>query len=373
MVLGTTLLGTALEELLNPKLIRHHLEKEKPLKVRPASLLPPKPELILEVRGLSVGYESPGGVLTAVEDVGFELRRGEVLGLVGESGCGKTTAVMGALRLLPPSGQVTAGEVLFEGQDLTRLDADALRDLRWKRLAVVFQGAMNALNPVRRVGDQITEAIRLHEPSVSQGAADDRAKRLLQRVGIGPERINDYPHTLSGGMRQRAMIALALACEPALIIADEPTTALDVMIQAQILELLAELVDEMDMSMIVVTHDLGVVAQTCDRVVVMYGGVVAEQGLVAEVFASPSHPYTQLLLEAFPDMDHPDRPLVAIPGAPPRLNELPPGCRFAPRCPFVFDRCRTEQPPLYWAGESSAASCFLLEAPLQPVGDGDDV
>ena len=152
---------------------------------------------------------------------------------------------MGALRLLPPSGQVTAGEVLFEGQDLTRLDADAIRDLRWKRLAVVFQGAMNALNPVRRVGGQITEAIRLHEPSVSQGAADDRAQRLLQRVGIGPERINDYPHTLSGGMRQRAMIALALACEPALIIADEPTTALDVMIQAQILELLAELVDEM--------------------------------------------------------------------------------------------------------------------------------
>ncbi len=373
VVLGTTLLGTALEELLNPKLIRHHLEKERPLKVRPAALRPPKPELMLEVRGLSVGYESPGGVLTAVEDVGFELRRGEVLGLVGESGCGKTTAVMGALRLLPPSGQVTAGEVLFEGQDLTRLDADALRDLRWKRLAVVFQGAMNALNPVRRVGDQITEAIRLHEPSVSQGAADDRAKRLLQRVGIGPERINDYPHTLSGGMRQRAMIALALACEPSLIIADEPTTALDVMIQAQILELLAELVDEMDMSMIVVTHDLGVVAQTCDRVVVMYGGVVAEQGLVAEVFASPRHPYTQLLLEAFPDMDHPDRPLVAIPGSPPRLNELPPGCRFAPRCPFVFDRCRTEQPPLYWAGESSAASCFLLEAPLQPVGDGDDV
>ena len=373
VVLGTTLLGTALEELLNPKLIRHHLEKEKPLKDRPVAFRPPKPELMLEVRGLSVGYESPGGVLNAVEDVGFELRRGEVLGLVGESGCGKTTAVMGALRLLPPSGRVTAGEVLFEGQDLTRLDADALRDLRWKRLAVVFQGAMNALNPVRRVGDQITEAIRLHEPSVSQGAADERAKRLLQRVGIGPERVNDYPHTLSGGMRQRAMIALALACEPSLIIADEPTTALDVMIQAQILELLAELVDEMDMSMIVVTHDLGVVAQTCDRVVVMYGGVVAEQGLVAEVFASPRHPYTQLLLEAFPDMDHPDRPLVAIPGSPPRLNELPPGCRFAPRCPFVFDRCRIEPPPLYWAGESSAASCFLLEAPLQPVGDGDDV
>jgi peptide/nickel transport system permease protein len=373
VVLGTTLFGTALEELFNPKLTRHHLEKERPLKDLPPALPPPKPELLVSVRGLSVGYDSPGGVLTAVEDVGFELRRGEVLGLVGESGCGKTTAVMGALRLLPPSGRVTAGEVFFEGMDLTRLEADELRDLRWKRLAVVFQGAMNALNPVRRVGDQITEAIRLHEPSVSHAAADARAERLLQRVGIGPERVNDYPHTLSGGMRQRAMIALALACEPALIIADEPTTALDVMIQAQILELLAELVDEMDMSMIVVTHDLGVVAQTCDRVVVMYGGVVAEQGPVAEVFSSPSHPYTQLLLEAFPDMDHPDRPLVAIPGAPPRLTELPPGCRFAPRCPFVFDRCRTEQPPLYWAGEESAASCFLLEAPLQPVGDGDDV
>jgi oligopeptide/dipeptide ABC transporter ATP-binding protein len=168
------------------------------------------------------------------------------------------------------------------------------------------------------------------------------------------------------------MIALALACEPDLIIADEPTTALDVMIQAQILVLLAELVEEMDMSMIVVTHDLGVVAQTCDRVVVMYGGVVAEQGPVAEVFGSPSHPYTQLLLEAFPDMEHPDRPLVAIPGAPPRLTDIPPGCRFAPRCPRVFERCTTERPPLYWAGEQSAASCFLLEAPLQPVGESED-
>jgi oligopeptide/dipeptide ABC transporter ATP-binding protein len=227
-------------------------------------------------------------------------------------------------------------------------------------MSIVFQGAMNALNPVRSVGDQVAEAVRVHEPSVGRRGAQQRATELLERVGISARRANEFPHMYSGGMRQRAMIALALACQPEVIIADEPTTALDVMIQAQILRLLADLSREFGMSTLIVTHDLGVVAEACDRVLVMYGGSIVEDADVNRLFGDPQHPYTRLLLQSFPDINQPDRRLRAIPGSPPRLDAMPPGCQFAPRCPHVFDRCNTERPQAYlFAGRRAA--CFLVE------------
>jgi len=369
IVLGTTLLGTAMEEAFNPKLRRHYLEADEkaavadlePIGVTPAPVAGPDAP-ILSVRDLTIEFNSPSGPLRAVDGVSFDLRRGETLGLVGESGSGKTTAVMGLLRLLPPGGRVVRGSVLFDGEDLLTLGADQLRALRWSRLSIVFQGAMNALNPVRTVGDQISEALRTHEPFLSKAEVRTRTGELLRRVGIGPRRGSEYPHTFSGGMRQRAMIALALACRPDVIIADEPTTALDVMIQAQILELLEGLANEFGMGIIIVTHDLGVVAQVCDRVVVMYGGQVAEDADVATLYAAPRHPYTQLLLRAFPNVEDVDRTLRSIPGTPPRLDALPAGCRFAPRCPHAFERCAIEVPPPYVQGDAShRAACFLVE------------
>ncbi len=233
--------------------------------------------------------------------------------------------------------------------------------MRWTRLSLVFQGAMNALNPVRRVGDQVAEAIRTHEPAIRKAAAAERASHLLERVGIGRRRGNEYPHTYSGGMRQRAMIALALACNPDVIVADEPTTALDVMIQAQIMELLAGLSRELGMGTILVTHDLGVVASSCDRVLVMYGGRIAEEAPARPLFSDPRHPYAKLLLASFPDIAHPEHELRGIPGTPPRLDAMPPGCPFAPRCPSAFDRCHTERPPDYPIGAGRRAACFLLD------------
>jgi peptide/nickel transport system permease protein len=368
VVLGTTLLGTALEDVVNPRLRRHHLEapgtdvaRDRIVPVADPPLAPGSTAPILRVRDLSVEFDVEGRPLRAVDGVSFDLRRGETLGLVGESGCGKTTTVLGILRLLPPGGRIVGGSVWFDGEDLLSIDGRSLRAFRWTRLSLVFQGAMNALNPVRTVGDQITEAIRLHAPQTTKAEANRRAGELLERVGIGARRAREYPHTYSGGMRQRAMIALALACDPDVIIADEPTTALDVMVQAQILELLGGIARDFGMGIILVTHDLGVVAQVCDRVVVMYGGGLAEENEAAPLFATPQHPYTQQLLQSFPDVAHPDRPLRGIPGSPPRLDAMPPGCRFAPRCPHVFDRCRVERPPEYPTPVGGRATCFLLD------------
>ena len=373
VVLGTTLLGTALEDAVNPRLKRHHLEspgsdvaRDRIVPVADPPLAPGADAPILRVRDLAIEFDVGGRQLRAVDGVSFDVRRGETLGLVGESGCGKTTTVLGILRLLPPGGKVVGGSVWFDGEDLLSIDGRALRAFRWTRLSLVFQGAMNALNPVRTVGDQIAEAVRLHAPGTSKAEAHHRAGELLERVGIRARRAREYPHTYSGGMRQRAMIALALACDPDVIVADEPTTALDVMIQAQILELLGGIARDFGMGIILVTHDLGVVAQVCDRVIVMYGGVVAEENDAATLFAAPQHPYTQLLLSSFPDVAHPDRPLRGIPGAPPRLDAMPSGCRFNPRCPHAFDRCRVERPPLYPAADGRA-SCFLLD-PSEPRG-----
>jgi peptide/nickel transport system permease protein len=362
VVLGTTLLGTALEDAINPRLRRHHLEtRERPLPplpfVRPAVEPPP----LLEVRDLAVEFDTPAGALRAVDGVSFSLARGETLGLVGESGCGKTTTALALLRLLPPGGRVVGGEVLLGGEDVLRVEAAELRAVRWSRMSIVFQGAMNALNPVRTIGDQVAEAITVHAPTVSRRTARLRAGALLERVGIGAGRGREYPHTYSGGMRQRAMIALALACEPDIVIADEPTTALDVMIQAQIMELLAGIGRDLGMATILVTHDLGVVAQACDRVVVMYGGRVMEEQPAVPLYAAPRHPYTRALLASFPDVAHPDRPLRGIPGTPPRLDAMPPGCPFAPRCPLAVSACAAARPPELPLAGGGRAACIRLE------------
>ena len=320
-----------------------------------------KPPL-LTVNHLSIDYvNKERAPAQAVRNVSFTLRAGEVLGLVGESGCGKSTLMLGLMRLLPAAGRIVGGEVLFQGRDLLALSEAEMADVRWKNISMIFQGAMNALNPVRTVGDQIAEALRLHTALNDRGAIDRRVGELLDLVGIAANRKAQYPHQYSGGMRQRAMIAMALACSPQIVIADEPTTALDVMIQAQILQLLADLQRELGLAVIFVTHDLGIVAEMCDAVLVMYGGVTAEYADVDTIYNNPRHPYTQELLKAFPDLTKPGGRLTSIPGYPPRLDALPPGCRFAPRCPHAFARCTTAQPPIYEISPAHEASCFLLE------------
>jgi peptide/nickel transport system ATP-binding protein len=313
---------------------------------------------ILEVRGLSIDYlPEEGAPLRAVEDVSFSLEEGRSLGVVGESGCGKTTAMLGVLRLLPAEGRIVGGEVWYQGVNLLDLSEQDMREYRWRRMSLVFQGAMNALNPVRRIGDQIAEAIMLHGVATDRKAANERVASLLEMVGIVPERANQYPHQYSGGMRQRAMIAMALACYPDILIADEPTTALDVMIQAQILELLQRLQEHLGLSIITVTHDLGMVAEICDDVLVMYGGKVAEYGSVDTIFNDPRHPYTQRLLKAFPDVENPTSELTSIPGYPPPLDALPPGCRFEPRCYKKGPLCGKEAPPLLLVGAGHFVAC----------------
>jgi oligopeptide/dipeptide ABC transporter ATP-binding protein len=294
---------------------------------------------VLEVRDLSVQYltEDPSTgsgqvALQAVEEVSFSLEQGRSLGLVGESGCGKTTIMLSLLRLLPEAGRIVGGQILFDGRDLLQISEREMQAVRWQGISMVFQGAMNALNPVRTVESQIVEALQLHNVASSGKEARQRAGDLLELVGIAAGRGKQYPHQFSGGMRQRAMIAMALACNPRVLIADEPTTALDVMIQAQIIELLEQLQRELNLSLVIVTHDLGVVAEMCDDVLVMYGGTLAEYANSDTIFNNPRHPYTQRLLKAFPDIAEPGSDLASIPGNPPRLDDLPPGCRFEPRC-----------------------------------------
>ncbi len=329
---------------------------------------PRKPELasapvLLDVQNISVDFVSDRQPPAhAVTDVSFLLREGEMLGMVGESGCGKTTLVLSLLRLLPSAGRITSGQVRFRDQDLLALSENDMQDVRWKDISIIFQGAMNALNPVRTIGDQIAEAIIAHNLVRSQAWLEERVVELLELVGIGANRKNQYPHQYSGGMRQRALIAMALACAPQIVIADEPTTALDVMIQAQILELLDDLRYRLGLSVILVTHDLGVVAEICDTVLVMYGGVLAEYASVDTIFNYPQHPYTQQLLGAFPDLTRPKDKLIAIPGYPPRLDALPDGCRFAPRCPAAIDICHRKAPYPYQLSSNHWATCHLINS-----------
>ena len=371
VVLGCSMLGHGLEQALNPRLEVHYLaEPAQPVrptearKIAVSAAAPSKQakRVLLEVKDLRVVYSVPfGEPLVAVQGVHMTLREGEVLGLVGESGCGKTTLMLSLMRLLPQNGLINAGDIRFLGQDLTSLSESELTRIRWRQMAIVFQGAMNALNPVRTVGDQIGEPLRLHLGMNSKQQIQNRVNELLDLVGINPSRRDEYPHQYSGGMRQRAMIAMALACNPQVLIADEPTTALDVMIQAQILELLGRLRHQLGLSVILVTHDLGVVAELCDRVQVMYSGMNAEVAPVDQLYNDPRHPYTQLLLQAFPDLNRSETGLVSIPGYPPRLDSLPTGCLFTPRCPFAFERCQHERPTMANLAQEHSAACHLME------------
>lgn len=363
VVLGLTLLGQGLEQVLNPRLDTHHLMPSRPIVQTEARAKPVPTQALLEVRSLSIHYINEGlPPARAVENVSFTLKEGELLGLVGESGCGKTTLMLALLRLLPSAGQIVDGRVYFGGRDLTAMSEEEMNEIRWSGISIVFQGAMNALNPVRTVGDQIAEAIIKHIPNFPREQIPARVTELLDLVGIAADHRDHFPHQYSGGMRQRALIAMALACNPQIIIADEPTTALDVMIQAQILELLDSLRKKLGLAIVFVTHDLGVVAEMCDKVLVMYGGVTAECADVDVIYNDAKHPYTQELLKAFPDLTKPKKKLSSIPGYPPRLDALPAGCRFAPRCPAVFDRCKTQQPILHQVGtHGHIASCHLVE------------
>lgn len=331
---------------------------------------------LLSVRHLTTVFEVGGRQVPAVNDVSFDLQPGETLGLVGESGSGKSVSALSILRLVQPPGQITAGSIVFRGRDLLTLPEAAMRCVRGAEISLIFQEPMTALNPVFTVGDQIAEALLVHGKA-ARAVARRQAVRWLEAVKLpDPQRqVRDYPHQLSGGMRQRVLIAIALACQPALLIADEPTTALDVTIQAEILDLLREMKARFNLSLLLITHDLGVIAETADRVAVMYAGRIVEEAPVREIFRHPKHPYTKGLLTSIPGVTgHPSAGatpgaptahpapgtrLHAIEGAVPDLSALPPGCAFGPRCPDHFELCDTEPPPLYEVGPHHRARCYL--------------
>jgi peptide/nickel transport system ATP-binding protein len=317
---------------------------------------------VLQVEELHVWFDVAGGELHAVKGVDFVLRPGERMGLVGESGCGKTTTILALMGLLPSSASV-AGRVLLDGEDVLAKGEETVAPHRWVDVAMVFQGAMNAFNPVKTVGSQIVEPMELH--GIASGrAARAQAAELLELVGISGSRGDRYPHEFSGGMRQRAAIAMALACSPKVLLADEPTTALDVMVQAQILELLVRLTDDLGLSMILVTHDLPVVAQVCGRAAVMYAGRVAESGPMDTLFHDPRHPYTRMLFQATPDL-YGDDGVTSIPGAPPRLDQPVVGCPFHPRCDSAFSRCSDQEPILRPVADAHDAACHLNDVPAR--------
>jgi oligopeptide transport system ATP-binding protein len=319
-------------------------------------------EPLLEVKDLHTYFFTDDGVVKAVNGVSFDLKQGETLGLVGESGCGKSVSALSLLRLIPsPPGKIVGGEVLFEGEDLLKVDEDEIRHIRGNKIAMVFQEPMTSLNPVLTIGRQLTEALELHM-KMDTPSAQQRAIQLLEMVGI-PEakgRIDDYPHQFSGGMRQRVMIAMALSCNPKLLLADEPTTALDVTIQAQVLEILARLSRELGTAVIIITHNLGVVARYADRVNVMYAGKIVEKASARELYSHPRHPYTVGLLKSVPRLDEARKQkLEVIEGVPPDLINAPEGCPFYPRCTFRVDRCKEEMPPLMPIGtDSHAVACW---------------
>jgi peptide/nickel transport system ATP-binding protein len=301
---------------------------------------------VLEVQGLTTHYRTLRGWVRATENVSFNVQEGEALGIAGESGCGKSTVALSLLRILPPGGIIRKGKILFQGQDLVPLSEPEMRKIRWKGISIVFQGAMNAMNPVYKVGDQISEAIKVHEEGVSRSELKERVAKLLETVGIEPSRADNYPHEFSGGMRQRALIAMALAASPTMLIGDEPGTALDVIVAAQTLKLLRDLKDRLGLSMILISHDLSIIAETCEKVAIMYAGKIVEYGDAVSIFKNPMHPYTQGLIKAFPSIKGEKVRLTSIPGSPPDLLHPPPACRFNPRCPYVMDVCKKEEPLL---------------------------
>ena len=315
---------------------------------------------LLEVKNLRVEFPTRHGTLLALDDISFNIEPGEILGVVGESGAGKSLTGAAIIGLLEPPGRVAGGEIRFEGQRIDNLPREKMRHIRGRKIGAIFQDPLTSLNPLYTVGRQLIETIRNHLP-VSESEARQRAIKLLQETGIpaAEQRIEQYPHQFSGGMRQRVVIALALAAEPKLIVADEPTTALDVSIQAQIISLLKRLCKDHGAAVMLVTHDMGVIAETCDRVAVLYAGRVAEIGPVQDVIHRPSHPYTQGLMGSIPAMDEDRERLLQIDGSMPRLNKIPTGCAFNPRCPQVMDRCRRDRPNLM-AGTATEAACWLV-------------
>lgn len=317
---------------------------------------------LLSLSGLTVEYRRAGRTVRALDGVSFEVEPGAVVGLVGESGSGKSTLALSLMGLLPGNGAVAGGSIIFDGAEMTGLDESEWRTVRGRRMGMVFQGAMNSLNPVRRVIDQVAEPILTHEPDAAKPAAVRRAGELLSLVGIPVDRHRAYPHEYSGGMRQRAGIAMALSGRPAFLIADEPVTALDVIVQARILRLLEDLREALDLTILFITHDLGVVARLCDRVVVLYAARAVEEGTAEEIYRRPKHPYTRALLESAPNFARGRGQTRGIPGSPPPAADPPPGCRFHPRCPSVMDVCSTVDPAPVRFGARRTAACHLYGA-----------
>jgi oligopeptide/dipeptide ABC transporter ATP-binding protein len=329
---------------------------------------------ILQVKNLKTNFYTDDGVVQAVRDVSFDLHPGETLGIVGESGCGKSVTALSILGLVQEPGRIVGGEIRFQGEDLLKMDADEMRDIRGRDIAMIFQDPLSSLNPVLKVGFQVEEAMIAHKRFDKQ-QAKDRAVKLLEQVRIpsARTRVKDYPHQFSGGMRQRAMIAMGLSNEPGILIADEPTTALDVTVQAQILELLRDLNQELNTAIIMITHNLGVVAGLCSRVIVMYAGEIVEEGPVEQIFNNPQHPYTWSLLRSIPRVDalRHER-LKSIEGLPPDLIKPPSGCKFHPRCPFRIERCFSEDPPLEGVGPNQEAKCWVtMKRAYEEMGAAD--
>lgn len=319
---------------------------------------------LLDIEDLDIRYTlDDAGEVHAVDGVSFDIKAGETFGLVGESGCGKTTLGKSIIRLLDRNGYIADGTIRFKERDLGGLSDAEIRDVRWAKISTISQSAMNGLNPVYKVGDQIVEAIRRHEPETSPEEAYERAGDLLERVGIDRERAADYAHEFSGGMKQRAVIAMAIACDPDLIIADEPTTALDVIVQDSVLEELEELQKELGLSLLIISHDISVIAETADRVGVMYGGKLMELGPTEAVFENTANPYTLGLKNSFPDIEEAKKQLVSIPGTPPTLRDPEEGCRFRSRCPFAVEECETTHPPMYSVEDdrNHTSACYRLD------------
>ena len=322
----------------------------------------PKNAVVLEVEDLRTHFQTRWGTVKAVDGVSFSVRRGETLGIVGESGCGKSVTVLSLMRLIPsPPGRIVGGKVVLDGQDILQLSEREMGKVRGGEIGIILQDPMTSLNPIFSIGDQVREAIRIHQNTNRKGVMEKALEVLRQvRIPAAETRVKDYPHQMSGGMRQRVVGAIGISCQPKVLIADEPTTSLDVTIQAQYLRLLRELQEELDLALIFITHDFGIVAKNCDRVAVMYAGRIVEIGSVRDIFNNPSHPYTEALLSSVPKMEEDVERLYSIEGQPPTLHDLPPGCPFAPRCPHVMERCREEYPPRIQVGTDHFANCWNI-------------
>ena len=321
-----------------------------------------KGDKVLEVNNLSTYFQTRWGTVKAVDGVSFDLSRGETLGIVGESGSGKSVTMLSLMQLVPtPPGRIVDGEIILDGQDLLQLNDDQMSKVRGSQIALIIQDPMTSLNPVFSIGNQVMEAVRIHQ-DIPKKSILDRALDVLRKVNIpaAETRIRDYPHQMSGGMRQRVVGAISISCQPSVLIADEPTTSLDVTIQAQYLKLLKELQEEQDLGLIFITHDFGVVAKMCDKVAVMYAGKIVEQGSVRDIFNHPSHPYTEALLASVPKLEEDVDRLYSIEGQPPTLHDLPQGCPFAPRCAYVMDRCREDYPTTIQVNDTHSAACWRL-------------